>query len=133
MSEYNSSEFRDFYGFSPVAVSQFNRGLEETLRRYKSELSPLPSDFKGSGNMYEDSDLALALYNPYKLGEESNLGYPINKFVSSTGYNRYRSCYILKNSYGVDDTAIGYHFIGEVGLMNELPKPNEITDYSIYV
>jgi hypothetical protein len=54
MSDYCGSEFRDRYGFSPVVVSQFNRGLEDTTRRVKTEMAPLPSDFKGSGNLYED-------------------------------------------------------------------------------
>lgn len=132
MSDYCGSEFRDFYGFSPVAVSQFNRGLEDTQRRTKTEMSPLPSDFKGSGNMYEDADVALALYNPYKLGDNNNLDYDVPKFVNSAGFNRYRSCYVLKNSYGNDDVAFGFNFIGEVGNMIELPKANEITDYSKY-
>jgi hypothetical protein len=132
MSDYCSSVFRDLYGFTPVVVSQFNRGLEDTQRRIKTEMSPLPSDFKSTGNLYEDSDVALALYNPYKLGDLSNLGYNISALVDSNGYNRFRSCYVLKNSYGVDDIAYGYNFIGEIGLMNELPKASEITDYTKY-
>ena len=40
-------------------------------------MSPLPSDFKSTGNLYEDADVALALYNPYKLGDTTNLGYNI--------------------------------------------------------
>lgn len=132
MSDYCSSEFRDRFGFSPVVVSQFNRGLEDTTRRVKTEMSPLPSDFKSTGNLYEDADVALALYNPYKLGDLNNLDYNIGKFVDRNGYNRFRSCYVLKNSYGVDDIAYGYNFIGEIGMMHELPKATEITDYNKY-
>lgn len=129
MSDYCGSEFRDFYGFNPVIVSQFNRGIEDTQRRIKTELSPLPSDFKNSSNLYEDADIALALYNPYKLGDNSNLGYDITRFVDNKGYNKFRSCYVLKNSYGVDDIAFGYKFTGEVGMMQELPKASDI-DYT---
>jgi len=129
MSDYCSSEFRDRFGFSPVAISQFNRGLEDTQRRVKTEMSPLPSDFKSTGNLYEDADVALALYNPYKLGDNTNLDYRIPKFVSNHGYNRFRSCYVLKNSYGVDDIAFGYNFIGEIGYMKELPRAEEISNY----
>ena len=132
VSDYCGTVFRDFYGFSPVVVSQFNRGLEDTTRRVKTENSPLPSDFKSTGNIYEDSDVVLALYNPYKLGDNNNLGYNIDNFVDSNGYNRFRSCYILKNTYGVDDIAFGYNFIGEVGVMKELAKASEIKDYSLY-
>jgi replicative DNA helicase len=127
MSDYCGSELRDRLGFSPVVVSQFNRGLEDTQRRVKTEMSPLPSDFKNTGNLYEDADVALALYNPYKLGDNENLGYNIPAFVNSKGYNRFRSCYVLKNSYGVDDIAFGYNFIGEVGIMHELKKADQLT------
>lgn len=126
MSDYCGSTFRDYFGFSPIAVSQFNRGLEDTTRRIKTENSPLPSDYKSSGNMYEDCDVALALYNPYKLGDMDNLGYNIPGFITSGGFNRFRSCYVLKNSYGVDDIGFGYNFIGENGIMEELPKASEM-------
>ena len=132
MSDYCGSEFRDRFGFSPVVVSQFNRGLEDTQRRVKTEMSPLPSDFKSTGNLYEDADVVLALYNPYKLGDDNNLDYRVSNFVNRDGYNRFRSCYVLKNSYGVDDIAYGYNFIGEIGYMKELPKALEITDYNQY-
>lgn len=132
VSDYCGSEFRDFYGFSPVVVSQFNRGLEDTTRRTKTEMSPLPSDFKSTGNLYEDADVALALYNPYKLGDNNNLGYNVQNFVNSAGYNRFRSCYVLKNSYGVDDIAYGYNFIGEIGMMKELPRADLISNYNQY-
>lgn len=129
MSYYCSTVFRDQLGFNAIAVSQFNRGLEDVTRRTKTEMAPLPSDFKGTGNSYNDADVVLALYNPYKLKDDNNLGYDIPQFVNSGGYNRFRSCYVLKNSYGVDDIGYGFNFIGEVGLMRELPKPDDITDY----
>lgn len=132
MSDYCSTEFRDRFGFSPVVVSQFNRGIEGVERRTRTENSPLPSDFKSTGNLYEDADIVMALYNPYKLGDDANLGYNIPKFVNNEGYNRFRSCYVLKNSYGNDDIAYGYNFIGEIGYMNELPKASEITNYDKY-
>lgn len=75
----------------------------------------------------------MALYNPYKLGDNSNLDYNIQALVDNRGYNRFRSCYALKNSYGIDDIASGFQFIGEVGLMNELPKASDINDYSVYI
>ena len=133
MSDLNGTTFRDFYGFSPVAVSQFNRGLEDTTRRTKTDLSPLPSDFKGSGNTYEDADVVLALYNPYKLDDKTNLGYRVSSFVTDKGHNRFRSCYVLKNSYGNDDVAYGYQFLGEIGMMKELPKASDITNYKQYL
>ena len=126
LSTYCSSSFRDYYGFTPVLVSQFNRGLEDTERRVKTAMSPLPSDYKNTSNIYEDCDTALALYNPYKLGDLHNLGYKINDMVDEKGFNRYRSVYVLKNSYGVDDVAYGMKFTGECGYMEELKRANEM-------
>lgn len=132
MSYYCSSVFRDQLGFNATAVSQFNRGLEDVTRRTKTAMAPLPSDFKGTGNSYNDADVVLALYNPYKLKDDDNLGYQVPQFVNREGYNRFRSCYILKNSYGIDDVGYGFNFIGEVGQMIELPRPDAISEYEKY-
>lgn len=132
MSEYHSTEFRDFYGFTPVVISQFNRGIEDTMRRLKTAGTPLPSDFKGSSNMYEDADVAIALYNPYKLEDMDYGGYNIRAFNSDKGFNRFRAGTILKNSYGGDDVSVPFHFIGENGYMTELPPAKDIRDYSVY-
>jgi hypothetical protein len=122
MSDYNGSEFRDFFGFSPVAVIQFNRSLEDVTRRTKTELGPLPGDFKGSGNMYEDADIALGLFNPWKFKDNEHMGYNIPKMVTSGGYNRFRSITVLKNSYGIDDAGYGLFFLGENGFIGELKR-----------
>jgi len=47
-------ELRDVYGWSPVAVSQFNRNISQVARRTKLDLTPEKQDFKGSGDMYQD-------------------------------------------------------------------------------
>ena len=137
MSDYNSSEFRDVYGFSPVAVIQLNRGLEGSARsaqlvKHDVELGPLPSDFKGSSVPYDDADVALALYNPFKVKDFNHMNYDIPKFVNSGGYNRFRSLTILKNSYGIDDACFGLNFLGECGAMRELPRADEIKSYAPY-
>jgi len=137
MSDYNASEFRDFYGFSPIAIMQFNRGLEGSARgaqlvKHEVDLSPLPTDFKGSGNIYEDADMVFGLYNPFKVKDMNHMGYKIQNFVDKRGYNRFRSITCLKNSYGIDDVSYGLNFLGECGALKELPKAEEITDYSKY-
>lgn len=101
MSEFLGTA-RDFFGFSPVVVSQFNRSLSDSQRAKNKELTPDPDDFKDTGNLYEDADIALALFNPYKFKIFDHMGYQIQKFVSKSGYNRFRSVTALKNSYGID-------------------------------
>lgn len=126
MSEYLGVS-RDFFGYSPVVVSQFNRNLSDSQRARNKELTPDPDDFKDTGNLYEDADVALALFNPYKFKVFDHMGYQIDKFVNEKGYNRFRSVTTLKNSYGIDDFRIGYRFVGEVGLFQELVKASEMT------
>ncbi len=127
MSEYLGT-LRDRYGFSPVVLSQFNRALSDSQRMRNKEVAPEPDDFKNSGNMYEDCDLSLALFNPFKLKVKEDLGYKPYEFVNKRGYNRFRSMRILKNSYGVDDVGVGLKFIGECGYFSELPKPDDTVE-----
>ena len=126
MSEY-LGEARDRYGFSPVVISQFNRNLSDSQRARNKELTPDPDDFKDTSNLYEDCDVALALFNPYKFKVYDHMGYAIEDFVNAKGYNRFRSVTALKNSYGIDDFRIGFAFLGEVGLFYELPHANDMT------
>lgn len=125
MSEYMQTA-RDRFGFMTVAINQFNRSLGDSLRR-KGTVEPEKQDFKGSGNMYEDADAAVALFNPHEYHMDTNLGYQIGKFVTDEGFNRYRSAYILKNTYGADNVGFGLNFIGEIGHYRKLPKPKEMT------
>jgi hypothetical protein len=113
---------RDFYECSIVDISQFNRNISNIERLKNKDLSPEPDDFKGSGDMYENSDLCLALFNPFKLKVYDFLDYDIKRFVSSTGENRFRSLSVIKNTYGPDDIILGLNFLGENGFFREMPN-----------
>lgn len=123
---------RDFYGLVPIDISQLNREIEDTMRNLKTDLSVSPKDFKGSGDMYENGDVVIGLMNPYKLKDFNHLDYDVRAMVDSKGYNRLRSLKVLKNSFGIDDFEIGYQFIGENGIMNELPKAEDIELFGGY-
>lgn len=129
-SEYNS-DFRDIFGYSPVAISQFNRAIGDIqrIKHADGDLAPILEDFKDSGGSQEDADLILALFNPYryKSYDDSGMykGYNIrDNMVNAYGFNRYRLISILKNSYGIDDVDFGLKFLGEVSNFTTLPKPN---------
>lgn len=124
LSEYMGLA-RDTFGFSPVVISQFNRAIGNIERFKNKDVSPEPDDFKSSGNLYEDCDVCLALFNPFKLKVNDYLGYEINKFVSAKGENRFRSVSVLKNSYGVDDVILGMNFLGECGHFREIASPEQ--------
>ncbi len=125
LSDY-FSEARDFYGFSPVAISQFNRNLSDSQRARNKEITPDPDDFKDTGNLYEDCDVALALFNPYKFKIMDHMEYDISNMVNRNGFNRFRSITALKNSYGIDDFRVGFQFLGEMGLFTEMPRAEEM-------
>jgi len=126
MSEY-LKELRDLYGITNVVVNQFNRSLSDSSRRRHITMAPEKQDFKGSGNMYEDADVAVGLFNPHEYHINDNLGFPVQHFVNDEGYNRFRSLYVLKNTYGIDNFAMGMNFIGEIGHFRQLPSPDSLT------
>jgi len=122
-----SSKLRDLYGMSPIDVSQFNRNKSDSKRRFskKSEFKPEENDFKNSGDMYSNCDVCIAAFNPKEYGVNEHLNYPVNAFTNSQGYNRFRAIWVLKNTYGPDNFGAGFHFIGEIGKYDLLPKPNK--------
>lgn len=128
-SEHNS-DFRDIFGYSPVAISQFNRAIGD-IQRVKhadGDLAPILEDFKDSAGSQEDADLVLALFNPYRYKSYDEFGmykgYNVrDRMVNQAGFNRYRLLTILKNSYGIDDVDFGLKFLGEVNDFKTLPKP----------
>jgi len=119
---------RDHYGMCGIGINQFNRNNSNIMRRVNTDMSPEKSDFKGSGNMYEDADVVIGLFNPFEFGISSYLKYKVNKLVNDEGYNRFRSSSILKNTYGIDNAAFGCQFIGECGFYKELPKAGDMTE-----
>lgn len=131
MSEYLTL-VRDLYGFSPVVISQFNRGIQDVSRRKSMELIPEEKDFKGSSNMYEDSDVAMGIFNPWKYKIESIMDYNVGSMRNAEGYNRFRTLHVLKNSQGVDDFDTALHFIGEIGKFTEMPSPSSMNQQLYY-
>lgn len=127
MSEY-ASIARDLFGFTPVIVAQLNRNITDVSRRINTDLSPEESDFADSSNMFQDSDVVLALFDPKRYGLRKYKDYDIYRTITKEGESRFRSVSMLKNSYGVDGVILGFQFVGEVGKFSELPHPRDITD-----
>ena len=47
--------------------------------------------------------------------------------------DRYRSLCLIKNRQGVSDRLIPVNFLGEIGYYRNMPKPEEITDWTPYL
>ena len=119
---------RDFYGYSPVVVSQFNRDISNPIRIKNGDVEPQLEDFKDSSQTQDDADVVMALFDPmrYKVADPS--GYDLNKLKDDVGAKYYRSVRLIKNSYGEDDIRIGLAFFGQIGMFKELPRKKDITD-----
>jgi len=119
---------RDFYGHSPVVVSQFNRSISNPTRIKNGDVEPQLEDFADSSSTQNDADVVMGLFDPirYKVADPS--GYNLDKLVDSYGAKYFRSIRVIKNSYGEDDIRIGMGFLGQVGMFKELPRKKDITD-----
>jgi replicative DNA helicase len=113
--------FRNKFNFSPVVVSQINRGSEQMDRRDGDSWMPMLSDIKNTGNVAEDANTIIGIASPFYLGVEKCLGYDISKFR-----DRYRLAKILKNRDGQAQLNISFLFIGEYGGYYQLPKADEL-------
>ena len=119
---------RDFYGYSPVVVSQFNRSISNPIRIKNGDVEPQLEDFAESSSTQNDADVVLALFDPLRYKVEDPSGYKLDKLRDEFGAKYFRSLRLIKNSYGEDDIRIGLGFLGQIGMFKELPKMRDMTD-----
>lgn len=119
---------RDFYGYSPIAVSQFNRDISNPIRIKNGDVEPQLDDFKDSSSPGEDCDVALALFDPMRYKVPDPSGYDLDKLKDEYGSKYFRSLRLIKNSYGADDVRIGLGFFGQIGMFKELNRKKDMTD-----
>lgn len=122
LSEYMSI-VRDRFEMAPVVISQFNRSIKSEIYSKQADPEPTQESFKDTGNMYDDADVVLTLFNPYKFKVYDHMGYEIQKFVDTTnGNNLFRSLKLIKSSYSADDMRWAMAFNGAIGQFKTLPK-----------
>lgn len=130
-SEY-MQYFRDFYGYSPVIVSQLNRNMSNPIYIKLDSFEPVLDDIKESGRPGEDADVVTSLFDPirYKTNDPDSR-YIVDNFVDyTTGAKYFRSVKILKNTYGEDDISIRMAFQGATGIFKELPKAADMENFN---
>ena len=117
--------FRNRCKISPVVIMQVNRDSSNMDRR-KAGLNNLTlNDTKDSGNVAQDCEVALSLFNPFKEELASYHGYNIKELR-----DRFRSITVRKSRFGESEIEIGCFFWGHNGYFKELPKAEEIFHYS---
>ena len=119
---------RDFFGYTPVVVSQFNRDISNIVRLKNGDVEPQLEDFADSSSTQNDADVVLALFDPLRYKVPDPSGYNLEKLKDGFGAKYFRSLRLIKNSYGSDDVRIGLAFLGEIGMFRELPRKDKITD-----
>lgn len=119
---------RDFFGYTPVVVSQFNRSISNPMRIKNGDVEPQLEDFAESSSTQNDADVVLALFDPMRYKVPDPSGYKLDQLKDSYGAKYFRSLRLIKNSYGEDDVRIGLGFLGQLGIFKELPKVKDMSD-----
>lgn len=118
-------ELRDKFGASFVDIQQLNRSLGSTDRMKLDAVSPTLDDFKQTSDTTDAANYVLTIFSPQRHELPNFRGYNINKKDGGLG-DRFRAISILKNREGAADKIVGTAFIGECGLIKELPKSDEM-------
>jgi len=117
---------RDLYGFSPVIVQQLNRSVMDVNRLKLADTLPKLSDFAETSQTSHDSDIVLALLDPYSVLPTDTLkdfaGYELSKLKDAKGAKFYRTLHILKNSFNSNGITIPLAFNPYYGIFKEMPK-----------
>jgi hypothetical protein len=123
LSEY-AIGWRNLFNATPVPIVQFNKGIASIERRKfdKNELSPTLEDFKDTGNIGQDCNVALGVFNPIKYNITEYLDYDIGQMPNS-----FRSIHIMKNRDGQEYYSKGMYFRGDIGRLTELPDAGEFS------
>lgn len=112
---------------SPVFLMQMNRNAANAERIRAQMLEPGVEDLKESSTINENASCTLLLYNPFANRMNSHRGYDVKQLQ-----NRYISMICAKNRFGTANIADALAYYGEICTFTELPKPDEIYDYSKY-
>lgn len=125
LSEY-CVDARNLYGYSFVNVIHSNRSISDNERTGAQNgrfLRPQTDDVKDSGNLLEDCNILIGLFNPYNYSNiQSHFDYNLNKFeVNKKG--KYRSIHVLANRDG--DAPLDFFMTVDGGnnQFREIPNP----------
>jgi hypothetical protein len=121
-------ELRNLVGYTFVLVQQLNRDIGRTdrLKFSGEDLQPMAEDFKNTGNLIEDANVVLALFNPSVYKHiHTHLGYDLDRLKKY-----YRSVHILQSRETECFVNKGLFFLGEIGAFIEMPRPEDLQGMS---
>lgn len=123
-----SDLIRDFYGHSAVVLTQLNRDISNPLRIKNGDVEPRLEDVKNTGDLCEDADCVMTLFDPWRYKIADPGGYDLKKFRDDKGAKKYRSINLLKNSFDGEGLRFGAAYQPQTGMFGELPRSKEMTD-----
>ena len=109
---------------SPIMISQFNRNSNGQERMKQGLQDPSMEDYKDSGSLLEDSQVAIGLFSPHKYKLATYKKYNI-KILEQC----FIGVFILKSRFGSSDMMIPTGFYGDCSHYADMPKPDEIFDW----
>lgn len=121
---------RKQYKFSIVVLQQLNRNISSTDRLKLDQMLPNDADLKETSDLYDACDVCLGIFNPFKYRIPRTFGYDIctddlskRKFYLE---DRFRIMNIMKNRHGDNNKIMPVGFIGENGMILDLPAPDKL-------
>lgn len=121
---------RKQYKFSIVVLQQLNRNISSIDRLKLDQMLPNDADLKETSDLYDACDVCLGIFNPFKYRIPRTFGYDIctddlskRKFYLE---DRFRIMNIMKNRHGDNNKIMPVGFIGENGMILDLPAPDKL-------
>lgn len=109
------------YNYIPVLIQQQSADSENVDHFKAGKLEPSKSTLGESKLTYNDSDIALGIFQPQKHEIKTYRGYNIIDMG-----DHYRNFSVFKNRFGISNVNVGMYFDGAINLFKELPRKDDI-------
>lgn len=120
--------FRNKCNITGIFVQQLNRGSKSVERKTKGYELLDTADLSDSSGPAQASEAIILIYYPYREKVARVENYNIQNGLQ----HKARVLQVVKNRFGRSDVNQVVVFHGEIGMFKELPRADEITDYSKY-
>ena len=124
-------KFRNRYKFTFSITQQANRNSNSSDRHKLEDLLLKDSDAKGGAGIFDASNVVLGLFSPMRERQSSFMKYKVTGNATTPGLgNRMIALNIIKNRNGEANYVFPMLFLGEIGLYEDLVKPEDV-DYRL--
>lgn len=120
--------FRNKCLFTVNIVQQLNRNFKSMERRQNGFQLLQLDDLSDSSGPAQAAETVIGIFNPFREKMVRCEKYDIRQLL-----DRGRLIQVLKNRFGMSDRSVGSCFFGEVGFWRELPRADEINDYTPFL